>query len=85
VRRSSKTRKSATTVLECEEWFFGKVPEDEILTCFYYEYARSRKDIRDLVYSWQEKLADLEKVYDAANTWDARVERGDGGITRFRT
>jgi len=76
VRRSSKTRKSATTVLECEEWFFGKVPEDEILTCFYYEYARSRKDIRDLVYSWQEKLADLEKAYDAANTWDARVERG---------
>ena len=39
VRRSSKTRKSATTVLEREEWFFGKVPEDEILTCFYYKYA----------------------------------------------
>jgi len=73
---TSKTRKSATTVLEREEWFFGKVPEDEMLTCFYYEYARSRKDIHELVYAWQEKLADLEKAYDAANTWEARLERG---------
>jgi len=76
VRRSSKTRKSATTVLEREEWFFGQVPEDEILTCFYYEYARSRKDIRELVYIWREKLSDLEKAWDAANTWEARLERG---------
>jgi hypothetical protein len=75
-RRSSKRRKSATTALEREEWFFGKVPEDEIVTCFYYEYARSRKDIRQLVYAWREKLSDLEKAYEAANTWEARLERG---------
>jgi hypothetical protein len=76
VRRSSKPRKSETTVLEREEWFFGKVPEDEILTCFHYEYARSRKDIRELVYRWREKLDDLEQAYEAANTREARVERG---------
>ena len=73
MRRSSKPRKSATTALEREEWFFGKVPEDEILTCFYYEYARSRKDIRELVYSWREKLADLDKEY--ADTFDQRLAR----------
>ncbi len=73
--RISKTRKSGTTVLEREEWFFGKVPEDEIVTCFYYEYARSREDIRQLVYSWREKLADLDKAFDAANTVEARIQR----------
>ena len=71
-----KTREFPTTVLEREEWFFGKVPEDEIITCFYYEYARSRKDIRELVHSWREKLADLEKAYDVANAWKARIARG---------
>src|SRR5437870_8382293 len=71
-----KTANPSPPVLEREEWFFGKVPEDEIVTCFYYEYARSRKDIRQLVYSWREKLADLDKAYDAANTWEARLERG---------
>ena len=74
--RLSKTRKSQTTVLEREEWFFGKVAEDEILTCFYYEYARSRKDIRELVHFWRENLADLDKAYDAANTREARFARG---------
>jgi len=76
VLRSSKRRKSATTALEREEWFFGKVPEDEIITCFYYEYARSREDIRHLVYAWRERLSDLEKAYEVANTLEARLKRG---------
>jgi hypothetical protein len=73
VRRSRKPGKAATTPLEREEWFFGRVPEDEIVTCFYYEYARSRKDIRQLVYSWRKKLADLDKEY--ADTFDQRLAR----------
>ena len=72
-RRSSKPRKSATTALEREEWFFGKVPEDEILTCFYYEYARSRKDIRELVYCWRERLAALDQAH--ADTPGERLSR----------
>ena len=63
MRRNRKPRKSAKTTLEREEWFFDKVPEDEIVTCFYYEYARSRKDICELVYSWRQKFADLDKEY----------------------
>ena len=63
MRRNSKPRKSATTPPEREEWFFEKVPPDEILTCFYYEYARSRKDIRELVYRWRKKLAALYREY----------------------
>lgn len=62
MRRSSKTRKSATTVLEREEWFFGKVPEDEIVTCFYYEHARERNDICQLVCFWRRTLVDLSKA-----------------------
>jgi hypothetical protein len=73
VRRSSKPRKSATTTLEREEWFFGKVPEDEIVTCFYYEYARSREDIRQLVYSWHEKLAALDQAH--ADKFGERLSR----------
>ena len=63
MRRNTKPRKSATTAIEREEWFFGKVPEDEIVTCFYYEYARSREDIRELVYRWRKKLAALYREY----------------------
>jgi len=72
VRRNGKPRKSATTTLEREEWFFGKVPEDEIVTCFYYEYARSREDICELVYRWQKKLA-LDQEYP--DTFDQRLTR----------
>ena len=72
MRRNTKPRKSATTTLEREEWFFGKVPPDEILTCFYYEYARSRKDIRELVYRWRKKLA-LDQEYP--DTFDQRLTR----------
>jgi hypothetical protein len=72
-RRSSKPRKSATTVLEREEWFFGKIPEDEIVTCFYYEHARSRKDIRELVHWWREKLAALDQAH--ADTLGERLSR----------
>jgi hypothetical protein len=61
--------------LEREEWFFGKVPKDEVITCFYYEYARSRDDICQLVRSWREKLANLDKAYDDANTDEMRMAR----------
>ena len=71
--RNRKPRESATTTPEREEWFFGNVPEDEIVTCFYYEYARSREDIRELVYSWRQKLADLHKQY--ADYFDQRLAR----------
>lgn len=64
---ASKAHQLLTAVLEREEWFFAKVPEDEIITCFYYEYARSRDDICLLVHSWREKLANLNNVYDAAS------------------
>jgi hypothetical protein len=72
MRRNGKPRKSATTTLEREEWFFGQVPEDEIVTCFYYEYARSRKDICELVYRWRKKLA-LDQEYP--DTFDQRLTR----------
>jgi hypothetical protein len=49
-------------VLESEEWFFGKVPEDEIVSCFYYEHARERDGIRKLVRYWRRVLADLNKA-----------------------
>jgi len=76
VRRISKARKSTARLLKQEEWFFGKVPEAEIVTCFYYEYARSRNDICELVRSWQSKLADLPNAYDEANTSEVRFARG---------
>src|SRR5690349_18665672 len=47
---------------EPEEWFFAKVPEDEIVSCFYYEYARERNDICQLVSFWRRTLADLGKA-----------------------
>src|SRR5262249_54857123 len=72
MRRNSKPRKSATTTLEREEWFFDKVPEDEIVTCFYYEHARSREDIRELVSRWRKKLA-LDQEYP--DTFDQRLTR----------
>jgi hypothetical protein len=75
-KRLTTRRESVTPILEREEWFFAEVPEDEILTCFYYEYARLRKDIRELIYAWCEKLSDLPKAYDEANTSEARKERG---------
>lgn len=60
--RATKTRQFSKGILEREEWFFGKVAKDEIVTCFFYEYARSRNDVRELVQSWRKKLADLDKV-----------------------
>jgi hypothetical protein len=65
--------------------FFGKVPEDEIVTCFYYEYARSREDIRQLVSSWREKLADLDKAFDTVNSVEARMQRGGCGMKHALT
>jgi len=51
-----KDRKVGALVLEREEWFFGKVPDDEVLTCYYYEYARSRPDIHAIVYLWRKRF-----------------------------
>jgi hypothetical protein len=65
---------------EPEEWFFAKVPEDEIVTCFYYEYSRERDDIRQLVCFWRRNLADLGKAYDAAHAHEARMARE--GVTQ---
>jgi hypothetical protein len=45
-----------------EEWYFGKVPDREVETCFYYEYARSRDDIRQLVKLWRERFADPNEL-----------------------
>jgi hypothetical protein len=70
-----KTGGSLSSVPELEEWLFETVPKDEIVTCFYYEYARERADIRELVHRWREQLADLGKAYDSANTSEARAAR----------
>src|SRR5262249_47669082 len=69
----TKGRKFTRPILESEEWFFGKVPQDEILTCFYYEYARSRKDIRELVYRWRKRLAGLDQAH--VDTLGERLSR----------
>ena len=74
-RRQSKTFNFSTAVPEPEEWFFDKVPDDEIVTCFYYEYSRERDDIRELVCFWRRNLADLGKAYDAAHTHERRIAR----------
>lgn len=75
-RRMAKTKPpNAGEVLAREEWDFSKVPNPEIETCFYYEYARARDDIRNLVWRWREKFADLDATYDAANTLEARIFR----------
>jgi hypothetical protein len=61
VQRSSKPRKSAPTALELEEWFLGEVREDEVVTCFYYEYARVKGPITECVVRWRKKIGnDLE-------------------------
>jgi hypothetical protein len=61
-----------------DEWDFSsaRVPEDEIETCYYYEYARARADIRKLVAHWKELLKDRCGAYERANTTQARLERG---------
>jgi hypothetical protein len=59
-----ETGDGLTPVLERDEWFFNNVPGDEVVTCFYYEYARSRDDICRLVCSWRAKLANLDKACD---------------------
>jgi len=74
--------------LKREEWFFGTVPSDEIVSCFYYEHARSRDDICQLVRSWREKLANLDKAYDDANTDEmvmARCGRWDETFSSLET
>lgn len=79
--------------LEREEWFFDKLPSDQIVTCFYYEHARSRDDICQLVSSWHAKLANLDKAYEEANTdemvmarrgrWDEAFASEENAIERF--
>ena len=70
-----RSKSVSTDTLEPEEWFFVKVPEDEIVSCFYYEYARERDDIRELVCFWRRNLADLSKAYDAVHTHEKRMAR----------
>ena len=56
------TKSFSTGAPEPEEWFFAKIPKDEIVSCFYYEYARERNDICQLVSFWQRTLVDLAKA-----------------------
>lgn len=74
-KRRNKTRAPSPPVLDRDEWFFRDVPENEIVTCFYYEYARSRDDVCRLVRSWRVKLADLRKAGDDSNTLEARERK----------
>jgi hypothetical protein len=75
-RPIARTKPANTSeLLAQQEWDFSKVSDREIETCFYYEYARARKDIGLLVCHWREQLKDLERAYAAANTREAREER----------
>jgi hypothetical protein len=74
-RKSGRFGKAiSTAVLELEEWFFAKVPEDEIVSCFYYEYARECNGICQLVRYWRRTLVELRK---------AREELRDSASEKF--
>ena len=68
------TESLSTGASEPEEWFFAKVPEDEIVSCFYYEYARERNDICQLFRYWRRTLVELRK---------AREELRDSASEKF--
>lgn len=73
--RKTKTAKTGEALAR-DEWDFSKVPDREIETCFYYEYARARYERGMLVCRWREQLKNLERAYADANTRKAREERG---------
>jgi hypothetical protein len=68
------TKSFPTGAPEPEEWFFKKVPKDEIVSCFYYEYARERNDICQVVRFWRRTLTDLNK---------AREDLRDNAMQKF--
>ena len=77
MRRTAKTKSpSPEEVIAQDEWDFSRVPHDEIETCFYYEYARARDDVRKLVLHWREQFKDLRRAYSLANTDEALKIRG---------
>jgi len=77
-KKPMRKTKGAKTgkVLARDEWDFSKVPKDEIDTCYYYEYARTRDDIRKFVEHWRGLLKNRCRAYERANTTQARVKRG---------
>lgn len=58
-----------------EEWDFTAVPDDEIEACYFYEHARERDDIKNVVKSWRKKLAVRRKEFDANDALQARLEK----------
>ena len=79
INEKSKQIKGFVEPLRQEDWNFGDVPNQELIACCYWEYARESAFIRDTLRCYREWWAEGGKRNKASDELFARTDRIQSG------